>query len=580
MNTVSHRTLFAILARGGSKRLPDKNLLEIGGVSLLGRAIQCARACAHRLPNDCTVVVNTDADDIAEEARHWGAEVPFMRSAELAGDTTPSIAPLRHLVNWYADKGKTFSEVVLLQPTSPFRLPDDVLSCIMRFRENPDATCVSVLSDPDNISKWRYESRDDWLHAPCEKSSQSKDASTVALNGAVYACSPRWIQENEKLCVAGRSMGVAMPSQRSIDIDTADDLAHAREFHASTVPWSSDRCFVIAEAGVNHNGCIETARRLVEEAARAGADAIKFQTFSAERLATRNAPKADYQKHNAPEDESQFEMLQRLELSPDEHRALIEHCDANNIRFLSSAFSNEDIDLLDELDVSAIKLGSAEITNHPLLAHAASTLRPIILSTGCSWLDEVESAVRVLRENGCTDLALLHCVSAYPAACKDVNLRAMTTLAGATGVPIGFSDHTEGIALAGAAVAMGARIIEKHFTLDRTADGPDHRASLEPASLRSMIESIRAIESAMGDGIKRPTDAEMNTRQVARRSLVAVQDLDVGTVLEPRHLAARRPGTAIPPSELKRVLGQIIVKNVRLDEPLTWDHFAPAEAAS
>lgn len=573
----AHRTLFAILARGGSKRLPGKNLLEVGAVSLLGRAIQCARACASRLTSDCTIVVSTDDDMIATEARRWGAEVPFTRSADLASDAATSMEALRHMIDWYATHGDSFSEVVLLQPTSPFRLTGDVLRCIHQFRKNPNATCVTVAYNPNAEKAWQFELRDGMLFTPVAATVQSNEDSTVALNGAVYVSSPRWIQENESLCQSSRSMGIVMPARRSIDIDVAEDLDRANQHHANSIPWSGDRCFVIAEAGVNHNGCIETARKLVEEAARCGADAIKFQTFSAERLATRDAPKAEYQKRNAQPDETQFNMLKRLELSPDDHRALIEHCQANHIRFLSSAFSNEDIDLLDALDVSAIKLGSAEITNHPMLAHAAGTLRPIILSTGCSWLEEVEDAVRVLRENGSTDLALLHCVSAYPAACEDANLRAIATLANATNLPIGFSDHTEGFALAGAAVAMGARIIEKHFTLDRNAEGPDHRASLEPLELKAMIESIRVIESAMGDGTKRPVDAELNTRQVARRSLAAAQDLAVGTVLESKHLTARRPGTAIPPSELKRILGQIIVKNVRSDELLTWNHVARAE---
>jgi N-acetylneuraminate synthase/N,N'-diacetyllegionaminate synthase len=572
--------LFAILARGGSKRLPGKNLLEVGGVSLLGRAIQCARACAVRLPNDCRVVVSTDDEDIANEARRWNAEIPFMRSPELASDTATSVAALSHLIDWYADRGEKFTEVALLQPTSPCRLTRDVMRCIDRYREDPAATCVSVSRHSNANESLRFELRDGTLHAPINTSSQSTDNSIVALNGAVYVCSPTWIQENESLCVSGRSMGIVVPAHRSIDVDVIDDLERARQNHAENVPWLHDHCFVIAEAGVNHNGCIDTARKLVEEAARAGADAIKFQTFSAERLATRSAPKAEYQKRNVEQDESQYAMLQRLELSPDNHRMLMKHCDKHNIRFLSSAFSNEDIDLLDELDLSAIKLGSAEITNHPLLAHAAGTLRPIILSTGCSWFEEVNAAIRVLKENGCADLVLLHCVSAYPAACEDVNLRAMTTLAHATQLPIGFSDHTEGIALVGAAVAMGARIIEKHFTLDRTADGPDHRASLEPAALKAMVETIRAVESALGDGIKRPTDSETNTRQVARRSLVAAKDLAIGTILRREHLTAKRPGTAIPPSEMERVLGQILVKEVQSDEPLTWSHLTPAEATT
>ena len=215
----AHRTLFAILARGGSKRLPGKNLLEVGAVSLLGRAIQCARACASRLTSDCTIVVSTDDDMIATEARRWGAEVPFTRSADLASDAATSMEALRHMIDWYATHGDSFSEVVLLQPTSPFRLTGDVLRCIHQFRKNPNATCVTVAYNPNAEKAWQFELRDGMLFTPVAATVQSNEDSTVALNGAVYVSSSKWIQENESLCASGRSMGIVMPAHRSIDID-------------------------------------------------------------------------------------------------------------------------------------------------------------------------------------------------------------------------------------------------------------------------------------------------------------------------------------------------------------------------
>ncbi len=571
-----HNSLYVILARGGSKRLPGKNLLTVGGVSLVGRAIWCARASAQRLGNSHKIVVSTDDQTIADEARRFGAEVPYMREADLASDDTTSIDALRNVIDWYATIGESFSEIILLQPTSPLRITRDVVTCIERFRDNCQVSSVTVSVNLIAPADLQFEITNDRL----TKGDCSIVDSTVALNGAVYVCTPDWINSHDSLCISGESIAAIMPAERSIDVDVAADLEAAEAQHAFNVPWMQNRCFVIAEAGVNHNGCLDTARKLIDEAALAGADAIKFQTFSADRLTTQTAPKADYQKRNDPDDESQFDMLRRLELSPADHRELINHCAKRNIRFMSSAFSNEDIDLLDELDVFAIKLGSAEITNHPLLIHAASTLRPIILSTGCSSLDEVQAAVRVLTDNGCTDLALLHCVSAYPARCEDANLQAMATMRNATHLPIGFSDHTDGIALAAPAVAMGAKIIEKHFTLDRSAPGPDHQASLEPAALRAMIDSIRVIELALGDGIKQPRDAESNTRQIARRSLVAAKQLQAGTILRPEHLTARRPGTAIPPSQLQNVLGRLLVKPVWPDELLTWGHLAPTETTS
>ncbi len=577
MKTGQHNSLYVILARGGSKRLPRKNLLTFGGVSLVGRAIKCAQASAYRLSNPHKIVVSTDSEEIASEARQLRAEVPFLRDAELANDEATSIDALRNVVDWYASHGESFSEIILLQPTSPLRITRDVVTCIENFRAGHNESSVTVTTSPTSPVGLQFAFDEGRLTKPAVKQHFGDKDTTVALNGAAYVCSPDWIKLHDSLCIAGQTVATPMPKERSIDVDTHADMASAESLHASNTPWTQDRCFVIAEAGVNHNGCLDTAHKLIDKAALAGADAIKFQTYTANRLTTRTAPKAEYQKHFESGNESQHDMLQRLELSPDDHRELMAHCARQNIRFLSSAFSNEDVDLLDELDVFAIKLGSAEITNFPLLSHAASTLRPIILSTGCSSLDEVQAAVRILKGNGCSDLALLHCVSAYPARCKDANLRAMKTIRKATKLPVGFSDHTEGILLAAPAVAMSAKIIEKHFTLDRSAPGPDHRASLEPDDLRAMIESIRMVESALGDGIKRPRDAEANTREIARRSLVAVEPLEAGTILQPQHLIARRPGTAISPTELERVLGRILAKPLISDELLTWNHLSPAE---
>lgn len=316
------------------------------------------------------------------------------------------------------------------------------------------------------------------------------------------------------------------------------------------------RSFIIAEAGVNHNGSIERAFALVDAARQARADAVKFQTFKAERLATVGAPKAAYQIENTGNSESQHEMLRRLELTPETHRALLRHCKRKRIHFLSTPFDEQSADFLEELGVEIFKIPSGEITNLSFLAHVARKGKPIILSTGMSSLAEVRAAVRVIEKQGNSDLVILHCVSNYPADPADVNLRAMATLEKAFRHPAGFSDHTEGIEIPLAAAALGARVIEKHFTLDRNLPGPDHRASLEPAELAALVRGIRKIEAALGTGKKTPAAAERGTARVARKSLVAAEDIPKGAVLTPGMIAVKRPGTGLAPALKPDLVGR------------------------
>jgi N-acetylneuraminate synthase len=320
--------------------------------------------------------------------------------------------------------------------------------------------------------------------------------------------------------------------------------------------------FVIAEAGVNHNGDLKLARALIDVAVEAGADAVKFQTFRAERLATPDAPKAEYQVQTTGNAEAQFEMLRRLELSADAHRELQAYCHERGIIFLSTPFDEEAVDLLDELGLPAFKISSGDLTNSPLLEHVASKGKPVILSTGMSELSELIEAVSVLNTAGCENPVLLHCVSNYPADPAEVNLRAMQTMRSAFDVPVGFSDHTQGIDVALAAVALGACVIEKHFTLDRTMPGPDHRASLEPTGLRELVRSIRRVETALGNGRKVPTASELETAKVARRSLVAARDIPAGATLERDMVMMRRPGTGMSPAMLNTLLDRRTVRPI------------------
>ena len=316
-------------------------------------------------------------------------------------------------------------------------------------------------------------------------------------------------------------------------------------------------CFVIAEAGVNHNGDLGMAHRLVDVAAQAGADAVKFQTFKAERLAMPDAPKAKYQLQTTDTAESQYEMLRRLELSAEAHRNVVAYCREKGILFMSSPFDEESADFLAELGVAVFKIPSGEITNVAFLAHVARKGKPLIVSTGMSYLGEVETAVRTLEQTGNRDFVLLHCVSDYPARPGDVNLRAMQTMAAAFGVPVGYSDHTPGLEVALAAVALGACVIEKHFTLDRNLPGPDHQASLEPDELAALVQGIRTVEAALGHGRKEPAASEANTTAVARKSLVAARDIPSGTVLTEDLIAVKRPGTGLPPVMKPYLVGRV-----------------------
>jgi N,N'-diacetyllegionaminate synthase len=325
---------------------------------------------------------------------------------------------------------------------------------------------------------------------------------------------------------------------------------------------------IIAEAGVNHNGDLNAAFDLIDAAAAAGADVAKFQTFTAKRIVTTSARKAEYQKQATDPSESQLDMLTRLELTPHMHEALIARCAERGIRFLSTAFDIESLDLLAQLGLTTFKVPSGEITNLPYLRHLGRFGSRVLLSTGMATLGEIEAALVALEQSGTPRrlVTVLHCTTDYPTTMADVNLRAMTTLRDAFGVDVGYSDHTQGIEVPIAAVALGASVIEKHFTLDRNLPGPDQKASLEPAELRQMVVAIRNIEVAMGDGIKRPGAAESLNRAVARKSLVAACAIAAGDVFSERNVAVKRPGTGISPMRWDEVIGRRAQRDYAQDE--------------
>lgn len=336
----------------------------------------------------------------------------------------------------------------------------------------------------------------------------------------------------------------------------------------------TSRCFVIAEAGVNHDGRLDRALALVAAAAAAGADAVKFQTFSADTLVSPRAPQFPYVRAADDGSRSQYEMLRRLELPRDWHEPIRRRCEALGLLFLSTPFHESDADWLEAFGVPAFKIASGDVTNLPLLAHVGRKGRPILLSTGMSTLAEVARAVETVTESGNDQLVLLHCVSDYPADPRDANLRAMDTMRRAFDVPVGFSDHSRGLDVSLAAAALGASVLERHVTTDRALPGPDHAASLEPGELADLVRGIRVVESALGSGIKRPARSEEKTRLCVRKSVVAVRDLARGERLDDGTLALRRPGGGLPPDALPLVLGRRLQRDVEAGALITPDDLA------
>jgi N,N'-diacetyllegionaminate synthase len=328
------------------------------------------------------------------------------------------------------------------------------------------------------------------------------------------------------------------------------------------------KTLIIAEAGVNHNGDLKLAKQLIDAAAEAGADLVKFQSFNASRLVTRSAKKADYQNRNTNSKESQYEMLRKLELSTEMHRELITHCGTSGVGFFSTAFDIESIDFLESLGQDRFKVPSGELTNLPYLRHIGRLGKSVILSTGMATMGEIESAVDILEKAGTQriDITVLHCTTEYPTPMTEVNLRAMQSIHLAFGVKVGYSDHTSGIEVSIAAVALGATVIEKHFTLDRNLPGPDHKASLEPKKLKDMVAAIRNIEVALGDGIKRLTPSETKNKPVARKSLVALQNIKKGEVFDDGNITTKRPGTGISPMCWDEIIGRTAHRDFSADE--------------
>jgi len=547
------------------------------------RCLEAARAfddCAHE------VVCSTDAPEIAEVARQWGAVAPFLRPPELSSDEADSIGVALHAIEWFAARhGHEPDVLVLVQPTSPLTMPGDLVAALRLHGGSPDESVVTVTEAAHAV--WSYQVENGHL-VPLSKSAETlrrQDArNIVGLNGAAFVAAPAFLREHRRFLVDGRTRPSLMDARASIDIDAeeqiliCDSLLGAQGTRSFSIGsreiGASSACYVIAEAGVNHNGDVGLAHKLVDVAADAGADAVKFQTFNPEKLAAREAPKADYQKRMTEAGETHKAMLEALVLSRSAHRELLAHARERGLQFLSSPFDEESADFLLDLDLPAFKVPSGEITNLPLLRHIARFGRPMLLSTGMCEMVEVAEAMDAIRIAGNPPVGLFHCVSNYPAEARSANLRAMRSLARAFGVPTGWSDHTMGIEIGLAAVALGASILEKHVTTSRGLPGPDHSASLEPAEFTSLVRGVRAVESALGDGIKRPQDEELPMRKVARKSLHWSRGLPAGSPVEPSHLICLRPGDGLPPGQIESLVGKRLLREVKEGAMVMIDDFA------
>ena len=578
MTPSSLPVLFLVLARGGSRRVPGKNLRPVAGIPLVAWAVRTARAAAAVSPGGPhSVVCSTDDPAIGACALAWHAEVPFLRPAALAGNAASSIDGVLHALEVLAASGRRFRAIALLQPTSPLTDPADLAAAVVRFDET-GAPVVAVT--PSHPIAWHQAIDDTGLL----RGTRPADARTV-LSGAFYVIAPEELHSTRRFVIEGRTRGAVVPPERSVDVDedmdivVADALAHARPVRPFTLADRSvgtGSCLVIAEAGVNHNGDPALAHRLVDAAADAGADVVKFQTFDPERLVAAGAPTAAYQRA-AGEALDQREMLAPLALPLESWPALQAHASDRGLVFLSTPFDEASADLLERLDVPAFKVGSGELTNTGFIAHLARKGRPLLVSTGMADMVEVADALETIAAAGAPHVALFHCVSAYPARPEDANLLAIGTLRAAFGVPAGWSDHTLGIELPIAAAALGADLLEKHLTLDRMLPGPDHSASLEPGELATMVAAVHSVEAARGSGEKVPVAAELELTSVARRSLHWAADLEAGAVVTFADVVALRPGTGVPPRELPSLVGRRLARSVATGHAVKGDDlFEPA----
>lgn len=585
-----------VLSRAGSKGLPDKCVRELLGRPVIDYTFD--HALSSRLLT--AVALTTDSEPAKQIARRRGIEV-IDRPAELAIDTATVDSAARHAVEvWEDRRGQRVSAIVLLYGNIPVRPADLIDRAVEKLRATGADSVRSVAPvtkqhpdwvhrlDGDRMTQFRANSI--YRRQDLEPLYYHDGAVAAVRRAALFGATPG---NHQSFLGMDRRAIICLPED-AVDIDTAVDLHFAEAILTARQRSSEKRAkrpvaempcisigprplgadeavFVIAEAGVNHNGDVETALRMVDAAARAGADAIKFQLFRANDLASRDAATAGYQKRSTSF-ESQREMLRKLELDDQAFRRIRRRCDECSITFMGTPFSPREVARLTDLSCPAIKIASTDIINYELLGAATSTELPLILSTGAATLDEIDESVCFLDTmNARHRTILLHCVSSYPAPVDSANLQAIRTLASRYGVASGLSDHTTSTFTGGLAVMAGACVIEKHFTLDRSLEGPDHAMSMTPEELRSYVTGIREAQAARGTGRLGLVEAERDVRAAARRSIVTGQNIASGSQITRSMLTLKRPGTGIPPKEMNSLVGRTAVADIPEDTVLSWD---------
>lgn len=576
------RILALVTARGGSKGFPGKNIALLAGRPLTNWAYQILARVQKRFTH-MDIFLSTDSKEIAQA---WpDKQQPHrLRPENLATDTATSIDVVLYELEMAEHEQKHYDAVLLLQPTSPL-IDEHGLFALIDLTLKGDKSAV-IAGLTDHPLDWAVTiDNDGFAQSTTTQNStlRRQHCPAAYIPSGAYIALTSFLKEYKSFIVSGQTKVVPISQLRAIDIDYIHDLDYATcnlkllhkdapFFIGSRYIGGDYRCFIIAEAGINHNGSIITAKKLIRAAHEAGADAIKFQTFKTEQLVTSDAPCAEYQIGSSHKN-TQFNMLRRYELSKNDFTILKQYAESFGLIFLSTPFDIESAKFLSHIGMNVFKIGSGELTNFKFLDELARLEKPLIVSTGMCTLEEVEQASSLIHDaSPKLPVAWLHCISAYPAPDNQTNLRAMDSLRLAVGGPVGFSDHSLGIHLALAATARGAKVIEKHLTLDTSDDGPDHQASITPLQFAAMVRQIRGIESALGTGCKVPSECERNTAQVARRSLVSARAMQQGHTIQASDLAAKRPGTGLSPALLPQLIGKTLKADIPADTIITLEH--------
>ena len=577
------RVLIIIPARGGSRGIPHKNLVQVGGLTLVARAVLTARQFVRRARLlDAMILVDTDSKEIAAEAEHWGATVPFLRPPELAADTTPTIDNVLFAIERLSSVTGMFDVVVLLQPTSPLRRLDDIESCWSQFdpKKSPSVVSLAQYGHPIEYALRLEEGGTvRWASGSPPQGTQRQDFEALTYpNGAVYIGTLD-VWQGRSLIIPGVTRGVLMPLARSPQVDSADDLVIVRalaesqhrtelrdapELHIGHRAIGAEHPpFVIAEVGINHEGQLAKALRMVDDAQAAGAECVKFQchVIDDEMIPNSVVP------GNASE--SIWDIMSRCALSEAEERQIKAFVESKGMIYLSTPFSRAGADRLDRMGVSAFKIGSGECNNYPLVRHIAGFGKPVILSTGMNDLDSIQPAVEILR-GAAIPFALMHCTSMYPTPYDKVRLGALRELAVRfPDAVLGLSDHAIGIHMCLAAIPLGARLLEKHFTSDRSWPGPDIPISIEPAELRELLTGSRAVFEALG-GHKTILPEEQPTIDFAYACVVATRHIAAGERLTSQNIWVKRPGSGeISAADFDTLLGKVAVREITKDAQLS-----------